>query len=75
MYASDAKAIGYNEQSFLLTEIDSMQGQQPLRGLEFQEKEAKKIKVYRKSVQKEPAVKRSQLILDLKPFRSNESIL
>ena len=52
-----------------------MQGQQPLQGMEFQEKEAKKIKVYRKSVQNKPAVKRSQLILDLKPFRSNESIL
>ena len=28
------------------------------------------IKAYRKSVQKEPTVKRSLLILDLKPFRS-----
>ena len=29
----------------------------------------KKVKAYRKSVYKEPTVKRSLLILDLKPFR------
>ena len=36
--------------------------------MELQEKEAQKIKVYKKSVEKEPIVKRCLLILDLKPF-------
>ena len=38
-------------------------------------KKKHKIKAYRKSVQKEPTVKRCLLILDLKPFRSQENIL
>ena len=33
-------------------------------------KNRKKIKAYRKSLQKEPTIKRCLLILDLKPFRS-----
>ena len=36
----------------------------------IKKKKHKKIKAYRKSVLKEPTVKRSQLILDLKPFIS-----
>ena len=40
--------------------------EQPLRG----KKKHKKVKAYRKSVQKEPAVKRFLLILDLKLLRS-----
>ena len=44
---------------------------QPLRGMELQEKEAQKgVKAYMKSVQKEPTVKRCLLILELKPLRS-----
>ena len=35
----------------------------------YKKKKHKKIKAYRKSVQKEPTVKRCLLILDLKPFR------
>ena len=41
----------------------------PLRGMELPEKKHKKITGYRKSVQKDPAVKRCLLILDLKPLR------
>ena len=40
-----------------------------LQGIELQEKQSQKIKVYRKSLSKEPAVNRSLLILDLNPFR------
>ena len=36
----------------------------------YKKKKHKKIKAYRKSVKKEPTVKRCLLILDLKPFRS-----
>ena len=36
----------------------------------YKKKTHKNIKAYRKSVQKEPTVKRVLLILDLKPFRS-----
>ena len=36
----------------------------------YRKKRHKKIKAYRKSVQKEPSVKMCLLILDLKPFRS-----
>ena len=36
----------------------------------YKKKKHKKIKAYRKSVWKEPKVKRCLLILDLKPFRS-----
>ena len=36
----------------------------------YKKKSAKKIIGYRKSVKKEPAVKRCLLILDLKPLRS-----
>ena len=36
----------------------------------YKKKKHKKIKAYRKSVQKEPTVKRCLLILDLKSFRS-----
>ena len=36
----------------------------------YMKKKHKKIKAYRKSVQKEPSVKRCLLIPDLKPFRS-----
>ena len=39
--------------------------------MELNEKEEKKIKSYRKSLKKEPIVKRCLLILDLKPFRSS----
>ena len=44
---------------------------QPLNGLELytRKRSAKKIKAYRKSLQKEPTVNRCLLILDLKPFR------
>ena len=39
--------------------------------MELQEKKAQKgVKAYRKSVQKEPTVKRCLLILELKPLRS-----
>ena len=44
--------------------------EQPLRGMELQEKKHKKVKAYRKSVQKEPTVEKYLLILDLKPLRS-----
>ena len=43
--------------------------EQLLRGKELQEKDKIK-KAYRKSVQKEPTVKRCLLILELKPLRS-----
>ena len=36
----------------------------------YKKKKHKKIKAYRKSLQKEPTVNRCLLILDLKPFRS-----
>ena len=36
----------------------------------YKKKKNKKIKAYGKSAQKEPAIKRCLLILDLKPFRS-----
>ena len=36
----------------------------------YKKKKHKKIKAYRKSIQKEPTVQRCLLILDLKPFRS-----
>ena len=36
----------------------------------YKKKKNKKIKAYRKSVQKEPTIKRCLLILDLKSFRS-----
>ena len=36
----------------------------------YNKKKHKKIKAYRKSLQKEPTVSRGLLILDLKPFRS-----
>ena len=36
----------------------------------YKEKKNKKIKAYRKSVQKKPTVKRCMLIPVLKPFRS-----
>ena len=36
----------------------------------YKKKKHKNIKAYRKSVKKEPTVKRFLLILDLKPFRS-----
>ena len=36
----------------------------------YKKKKRKKVKTYRKSVQKEPAVKRCLLILELKPLRS-----
>ena len=44
--------------------------EQPLWGLESQEKEAQKDYSIRKSVSKEPTVKRCLLILNLKPLRS-----
>ena len=36
----------------------------------YKKKQHKRIKVHRKSIQKEPAVKRCLLILDLKLFKS-----
>ena len=48
-------------------EFTLCKAEQPLQGMELQEKEAQKD---RKSVCKEPAVKRCQLILDLKPLKS-----
>ena len=36
----------------------------------YKKRKHKKVKAYRKSIQKEPAVKRYLLILDLKPLRS-----
>ena len=42
---------------------------QPLQGMELQEKLHKKIKAYRKSLYNEPKVYRCLLILDLEPFR------
>ena len=44
--------------------------EQPLQGMELQEKKHKNIKAYRKSLQKKPTVKRCLLIQDLKLFRS-----
>ena len=44
--------------------------EEPLRGMELQEKEAQKIKAYWKSFKKELTVKWCLLILDLKPLRS-----
>ena len=41
----------------------------------YKKKKHKKIKAHRKSVQKEPIIKRCLLILSLKPLRSKESIL
>ena len=41
------------------------QAEQPLRGMELQEKEVQKDKAYRKSVWKEPIVERCLFILDL----------
>ena len=46
-----------------------LKAEQPLRGKELQEKDKIK-KAYRKSVQKEPTVKRCLLVLELKPLRS-----
>ena len=46
--------------------------EQPLRGIEVQKKKKKKkqkIKAYRKSIQRNPTVKRCLLIVGLKPFR------
>ena len=48
--------------------------EQSLRGMEVQKKEKKKkrnkkIKAYRKSIQKNPTVKRCLLIVGLKPLR------
>ena len=40
------------------------------RAWSYKKKKHKKIKAYRKSLQKEPTVNKSLLILDLKPFRS-----
>ena len=40
----------------------------------YKKKKHKNIKAYWKSVQKEPRVKRSLLILGLKPLRSKESV-
>ena len=48
----------------------SHKAEEPLQGMELQEKVAKKIKAHRKSLQKEPTVNRCLLILHLKPFRS-----
>ena len=48
-------------------EFTLCKAEQPLQGMELQEKEAQKD---RRSVCKEPAVKRCQLILDLKPLKS-----
>ena len=42
--------------------------EQSLQGMKLQKKQ-KKIKAYRKSLYKEPAVYTCLLILDLKPFR------
>ena len=36
----------------------------------YKKKKHKKVKAYRKSIYKEPTVKRYLLILDLKPLRS-----
>ena len=41
----------------------------------YKKKKHKKIKAYRKSVQKEPRIKMCLLILGLKPFSSKENIL
>ena len=49
---------------FFLIGINSMQAQAATT------RQHKEIKAYKKSVQKEPGVKRCLLILDLKPFRS-----
>ena len=43
--------------------------EQPLRGMELQEKGTQKIKAHRKPVWKEPTDKRCLLNLNLKPFR------
>ena len=48
----------------------SHKAEEPLQGMELQEKVAKMIKAHRKSLQKEPTVNRCLLILHLKPFRS-----
>ena len=48
-------------------EFTLCKAEQPLQGMELKEKEAQKD---RKSICEEPAVKRCQLILDLKPLKS-----
>ena len=56
--------------SFLIG-IHSMQGWKATTRHEVtKKKKYKKVKVYRKSVKKEPTVKRCLLILDLKTLRS-----
>ena len=54
---------------FFLTGIHSCKVEQPLQGMELQEKKHKKIEAYRKSLYKEPTVNSYLLILDLKSFR------
>ena len=48
--------------------IHFIKTEQSLQGMKLQKKQ-KKIKAYRKSLYKEPAVYTCLLILDLKPFR------
>ena len=55
---------------FLSLGFTPCKAEQPLKGMELEKNKHKKIKAYRKSVYKEPTVKRCLLILDLKPFRS-----
>ena len=50
--------------------FNPFKAEQPLWGMELQEKEVQKDKAYRKSVEKEPADKRCLLDLELKLFRS-----
>ena len=57
--------------SFFQLGFTPCKAEQSLRDMELQEKKStKKITGYRKSVYKEPTVKRCLLILDLKPLRS-----
>ena len=56
------------QQIFFQLGFTPCKAEQPLQGMKLEEKEAQKD--YRKSVQKEPTVKRCLLILDLNPLRS-----
>ena len=69
-----AMVVNYHEElptiepHFLKLGFTPCKAEQPLQGMELQEKEAQNIKAYRKSFYKEPTVNRCLLILDLKAF-------
>ena len=62
---------GQHKCFFFKLRFTPCKAEQPLRHMDLpKKKNHKKIKAYRKSVQKEPTFKMCLLILDLKPFRS-----